>query len=178
MTGVTDDYAGRVVETGSDVEMGRWSYTRMLGKNGRSIIIVSACQVCNQQANTTGNRTAFAQQLSLLRRNGKDCSPRKSFFDDINGADVHGFARISAKWDLVEIIQHHHRVTNKPPTYARGTRCLDYVFCTPNLLSSVMRRGILVPHSEVIDSKQRAIFVDFDTQTLMGGNLATLSATP
>jgi hypothetical protein len=157
MSAVTDDYVGRVVETGSDTEMGRWSFIRMLGKHGRQIILVSAYQVCKQQANRVGARTAFAQQLSLLRRNGKDCSPRKSFFDDLDakieewreknyeiilsgdlneelGTDVDGFARLSAKWDLVEIIQHHHGTTQEPPTYARGTRRLDYAFCTPNLL--------------------------------------------
>jgi hypothetical protein len=73
MTMVSDDYVGRVVESGSDSEMGRWSYVRMLGKHGRHIVVVSVYQVCNQQENTAGDRTAFAQQVSLLRRNGKDC---------------------------------------------------------------------------------------------------------
>jgi hypothetical protein len=103
----------------------------------------------------------FAQQLSLLRRNRKDCSPRKSFFNDLDiqldkwstkgykiilsgdlneelGADIHGFVRISTKWNLVKVIQQHfHGITNEPPTYARGTKQLDYAFCTPNLLSSI-----------------------------------------
>jgi hypothetical protein len=93
------------------------------------------------------------------------------------GADVTGFARIMAKWDLVEIIQHTHSVQGEPPTYARGTRRLDYVFCTLNLLPSVVRCGIL-PYSEIVDSDHRALYVDFATSTLMGGDLAALSATP
>jgi exonuclease III len=200
MCAVADDYVGRVVETGSDSEMGRWSFVRLMGKNGLFIVVISVYQVCNQQANTVGDRTAFAQQLSLLRRNGKDCSPRKSFFEDLDkqleewigkdyeiilsgdlnealGADVNGFARISAKWDLVEIIQHFHGVVDEPPTYARGTRRLDYVFCTTNLLASVKACGIL-PYGEIVDSDHRALFVDFDTISLMGGDLAHLSATP
>ena len=75
MSAVTNDFVGRVVETGSDAAMGRWSFTRLLGKHGRHIVMVSVYQVCNQQATTAGNRTAYAQQLSLLRRNGRDCSP-------------------------------------------------------------------------------------------------------
>jgi hypothetical protein len=81
-------------------------------------------EVCNQQANNVSDRTAFAQQLSLLRCNGKDCSPRKSFYDVINkqieewirkgyeivlsadGANIHGLTCISAKNNLVEVIQH------------------------------------------------------------------------
>ena len=200
MSAVTDNYIGRVVETGSDSEMGRWSYTRLQCKHGRTIMIVSAYQVCNQQENSAGEKTAFAQQLSLLRRNGRDGSPRKAFFDDLDqqlnewitkgyeiilsgdlneqlGADIHGFAHISAKWDLVEVIQHYHGMTDEPPTYVRGIKRLDYVFCTPNLLSSVKRSGLL-PYSEIIDSDHRVVYVDFDTQTLMGGDLAILSATP
>jgi hypothetical protein len=131
MTAVTDNYVGRVIETGSDRDMGRWSYTCLLGKHGRIIVVVSVYQVFNQQASTVGDRTAFAQQLSLLRQNGKDCSPQKSFLDDLDkqleewtekgykillsadinkelGSDVNGFARLSASWKLVEIIQHFH----------------------------------------------------------------------
>ncbi len=75
------------------------------------------------------DRTTFAQQLSHLRRNSKDCSPRKSFFDDLDlqleewreknyeliisgdlneelGDDVHGFAGLSVKCDLFEFILH------------------------------------------------------------------------
>jgi exonuclease III len=197
---VTDDFVGPVTETGSDIEMGRWSYQRLLGKQGRNIIVVSLYQVCNQQANNVRDRTAFAQHLSLLRRNGKDCSARKSFFDGIDkqigkwiekgyeiilsgdlnkelGSDIHGFARISARHNLVEVIQHFHGTENEPPTYACGIRRLDYILCTPNLLSSVKRCGIL-PYSEIIHSDHRALYVNFDTTTLMGGDLASLSATP
>jgi hypothetical protein len=66
MSAVTDDYVGRVMKTGSDLDMGRWSFTHLLGKLGRIIVIVSVYQLCKQQASTVGDRTAFAQQLSLL----------------------------------------------------------------------------------------------------------------
>jgi hypothetical protein len=181
--------------------MGRWSYIRILDKNGRNIIILSAYQVCQQQEETAGDWTAFAQQLLILQQNGRDGSPRKAFLEDLDkqikewinqdykivlsgdfneqlGAGIHGFTIISAKWVLVEVIQHFHGgLTDKPPTYAHGTKCLDYVFCTPNLISSVKRCGILL-YSEIINSDHRAIYVDFHTQTLMGGDLALLSTTP
>jgi hypothetical protein len=91
--------------------------------------------------------------------------------------DIHGFARISAKWDLVEVVQHFHRVADEPPTYAQGTRRLDYLFCTPNLLASVKLCGIL-PYSKIINFDHRALYVDFDTHSLTKGNVASLSATP
>jgi exonuclease III len=55
MTAVTNDHVGRVVASGSDKEMGRWSWIRMLGKNGRQVVVVSAYQVCAQRANHTGD---------------------------------------------------------------------------------------------------------------------------
>jgi hypothetical protein len=75
---------GSVMETGSDRDIGCWSYTRLLGKHGRNIIMCSVYLVCNQQASTVRDRTAFAQQLLLLRRNGDDCSPQKLFFDNLD----------------------------------------------------------------------------------------------
>jgi hypothetical protein len=89
-------------------------------------MIVSVYQVCNQKAHPVGNRTVIAQQLLLLRRNGKDFSPRKSFFADLDtqlrdwtykgykiilsgdlneelGTNVTGFATLSACWNLVGV---------------------------------------------------------------------------
>jgi hypothetical protein len=163
-------------------------------------MICSVYQVCNQNANTVGDRTAFAQHLSLLRRNGRDCSPRHAFFEDLDkqleewtekgykiilsgdlneelGADVNGFARLSTKWNLVEVIQHFHGIDGEPPTYARGSRRIDYLFMTPNLLPAVTKCGIL-PYSEIMDGDHRMPYADMHTPTLLGGDLASLSATP
>jgi hypothetical protein len=94
------------------------------------------------------------------------------------GTDVHGFARISMRWNLNKMIQHQHGTIDEPPsTYARGMQRLDYIFCMPNLVSSIKSSRIL-PYSEILDSDHRAVYVDFDTPTLMGSNIASLSATP
>lgn len=37
MCAVTDNYVGRTIEVGSNKDMGRWSFVRMLGKHGRNI---------------------------------------------------------------------------------------------------------------------------------------------
>jgi hypothetical protein len=49
--------------------------------------------------------------------------------------------------------------------------------CTPNLLASVIRCGIL-SYSKIMALDHRELYVDFSTSTLMGGDLAELSATP
>ncbi len=145
MTAVTDNYVGRVTEIGSDKEMGRWSYVRVLGRRGRNIVIASVYNVCVHHGHKIGDRTAHAQQVGILRKIGRDQSPRKAFLEDFNkqveewiskeyeiiisgdlneeiGADEQSFARISAKHELVEIIQHCHGIEDEPPTYARGRK--------------------------------------------------------
>jgi exonuclease III len=200
MVAVTDDYVGRVTEIGSDREMGRWSYIRLLGKRGRNIVIASVYNVCLHHGTRIGDRTAHAQQVGILRKHGRDESPRKAFLVDFEkqveewiakdyeilingdlnellGAEDQSFARISAKHDLTEIIQHFHGTQNEPPTYARGRKRLDYIFCTPGILSSVVQCGIL-PYSDIIDSDHRSLFVDFDTAKLFGGDPAELAPNP
>jgi hypothetical protein len=62
---VTNNYTGRVTGTGSDTGLGRWSYLKILGSKGRTIILATVYQVCNQ-GHQVGSRTAHAQQTSLL----------------------------------------------------------------------------------------------------------------
>jgi hypothetical protein len=199
LTLVTDKYTGRVTGTGSDASLGRWSYVEMLGKGGRTIILCTIYNVCNQHGQV-GSRTAHTQQKSLLLRQGRTDSPRKAFLEDFDaqvttwlsagheliiagdlneelGSDISGFSRLSSKHNLVEIIQHHHGIAGEPATYARGRKRLDYLFVTPGLVSSVKRCGIL-PYSDIIDSDHRCIYVDFDTIMLFGGDPAILSPTP
>jgi exonuclease III len=195
---VTDKYTGRVTSYGSDTELGRWSFIKILGK-GRTIILATVYQVCDIQGQA-GSRTAHTQQVSLLVRQSRTVSPRRAFImdfmtqvtewraegfelviaGDINeelGNDINGFASISSKHNLVEIIQHRHGIAGEPPTYAREQKRLDYIFVTPGLLTSIKHCGIL-PYSDVIDSDHRCLFVDFDTQMLLGGDPAVLSPNP
>jgi hypothetical protein len=199
LTMVTDKYTGRVTSRGADTELGRWSYQHLLGKQGRTIVLVSVYNVCHQRQHG-GSRTAHTQQVSLLRRQGRTTSPRKAFIADFDtqvaewieagheliiagdlneelGSDLSGFAKICSNHHLVEIIQHIHGIVGEPPTYARGQKRLDYIFVTPGLESSVQKCGIL-PYSDLIDSDHRCLYVDFNTTMLFGGDPAVLSPSP
>ena len=197
---VTDQYTGRVSAMGRDDELGRWSYSILLGTHGRTIVLVTVYQVCHNQDTQPGSRTAHAQQASLLLRQRRHASPRKAFIEDFDeqvaawlrdghelviggdlneelGNDINGFSRISSRHNLVEIIQNHHGIEGEPPTYARGRRRLDYLFTTAGLVTSVKHCGIL-PYSDLVDSDHRCLFADFDTQMLLGGDPAALSPNP
>jgi hypothetical protein len=71
MSAVTDDLVGQLIKTGSNNEMGRWSYTRLLGKHGQHIIIILIYQVCNQQP---ANCTCLRQvQLATVQHLHNKC---------------------------------------------------------------------------------------------------------
>jgi hypothetical protein len=72
-------------------------------------------------------------------------------------------------------MSHHHSITNEVATYARGQKHLDYLFCTSNLLPSVVSWGI-APFNEHIFSDHRSKFVDWDKVVLFGSAAPLLSA--
>jgi hypothetical protein len=77
LTMLTDKYTGRVTGTGDDSSLGRWSYIEILGR-GRTILLVTVYNVCQQHGNQAGSRTAHTQQASLLLREGRKVSPPQS----------------------------------------------------------------------------------------------------
>jgi hypothetical protein len=61
-----DNFTGRIYKTGRDEHFGRWSFFKINGRNGRSIVLVTAYQVCNQPVDTAGLTTACKQQHLIL----------------------------------------------------------------------------------------------------------------
>ena len=66
MLGVTGPLVGRVRQTLQD-NLGRWTGLELLGRDGQKLVIICAYQVC-QRSGGTGEFTAYAQQVSILRR--------------------------------------------------------------------------------------------------------------
>ena len=56
-------WCGRIVDTGSDAQ-GRWSWQKMLGKEGKTILIISAYRV--SQKSLPGPMTVYTQQYHML----------------------------------------------------------------------------------------------------------------
>jgi hypothetical protein len=79
------NFKGRVIDSGSDA-LGRWTYQTLAGKANRNLTVVSAYQVCNQAVvdnSKVKTLTASAQQISILRIQGRDLSPRQAFIADL-----------------------------------------------------------------------------------------------
>ena len=84
-------------ESGNDSELGRFSWHKLLGKNGHSIVICTAYQPCNMAVTrrrqnsegveveelAVGPSTVVAQQYSILAEHDRLCHPRQAFMEDL-----------------------------------------------------------------------------------------------
>jgi hypothetical protein len=198
LTIAVDDFTGRIFETGRDETYGRWSFFKASGRNGRSIVIVTVYQVCDQAVASTGDTTACKQQHVILDEQHRLITaangtvsphPRKALIIDLTtqlrewrsagleillsgdlnevlGENPEEFAKITTEFNLTDIYRHRHGL-DEPATYQRGHRRLDYILCSPELLSSVTACGIM-PFKQLSSSDHRTVFVDFDTKLLFG----------
>jgi hypothetical protein len=183
-TGLTKQYCGRFQQSGSDPHgLGRWSFIRLLGKDGKSVVIVTAYRVCRATIGKTGTSTAFHQEWHLLRLNGDPHpDPRRSFITDLKtaialwkseganvilggdfnenlGETINGLAHLASTCQLTDAHAHFHGIEDEPPTYVRGNRRLDYVFITEGVIPYVRACGI-EPFFATIHSDHRGLFVD------------------
>jgi hypothetical protein len=199
-TVATGKWTGRIESSGSDSHgLGRWSWLRLNGKNGRRITMVTVYQVCNQSISTAGAKTAYTQQWHLLRQAGeKDPNPRMSFCKDLDtfltplqasgdefiimgdlnehlGDSTSGMNAVVAKFGLVDSTAYHHGIENEVGTYSRSKNRLDYILCSNDIATTIWRCGVL-PFNFVISSDHRGVFIDVDIDALLGGDPSPLMA--
>ena len=142
---ITNNLVGRYHSSMSDLELGRWSVTTLNIRDNRKLSIICCYQVCDQNINSAGPKTAFNQQWSILKRQGKLCpNPRKQFCSDLDallsqlrlsghsiilagdfnttiGDNPHGLDMLLKKHALVDSIQYLHG-KYKCSTFARGRK--------------------------------------------------------
>jgi hypothetical protein len=197
-TGLTQQYCGRYQNSGSDPHgLGRWSFIRLHGKDGKSINIVTAYRVCRLTIGKTDTSTAFHQEWHLLRLSGDPHpDPRRSFITDLTneielwksegvnvilggdfnenlGETIDGLAHLVSTCQLTDVHAHFHGIEGEPSTYVRGNRRLDYVLITEGVLPFVRACGI-DPFFTTINSDHRGLFLDIDLAGLLGGEMAQL----
>lgn len=197
---ITANLVGRFQSSESDSPLGRWSVTHLTMSNNRTLSIICCYRVCNQSISTTGPKTAFQQQWSLLRQHGQlQPNPRRQFIHDLDrllshlkhkghsiilggdfnstlGEDATGLDSIILKHQLVDTIALLHG-SYSCSTFARGTKCIDYIFISSDLAPSVSQSGI-PGFDSVTMSDHRPIFVDFHIPTAFGASVPTLVTPP
>ena len=158
--------------------MGRWSTIKLQGKQNKYIAIVTAYRVAQSSITQCGPYTAFAQQWHHAKRNNVSSpQPRNDTLNDLQKyiqaqQNQHGdiilaidanahvmdnnqqLATWIANLGLIDIHTHLHDSANEPPTHIRGSKRIDYIFCSPPLIPYIIHAGIL-PFAQFIQYGSR-----------------------
>ena len=93
-------------------------------------------------------------------------------FNDSIGDDTSNIDPIIIKHNLTDSIAHRHGPYNTT-TYSRGSKCLDYIFVSQDLLPLIQQSGIL-PFDCIFNSDHRAVYVDINPSILLGSEVSAL----
>jgi hypothetical protein len=175
-----NDTIHQVTEKTQD-RLGRWTSTKIQGKQNRSLRLISAYR-CVQ--NFYGPLSVWNQQRYLLDVSGIQDDPLDLFDQQLGlfieqcletgeqvilGIDVNEdirFGKFSAKMKtlgLTEICTHKHG-TNTPSTYARGSQPIDAIYVSATILDSAC--GYLP-----VTCDHRVLWIDVPVQTILGRGL-------
>lgn len=195
LTVVVGRLVGRVLDSSHDY-LGRWTRTVFAAKDGRCVTIYNTYQVCKGNPDTQGEKTIINQLYSVYCAEGRaNNNPRINHFSDLSeavkadvdaghslilGGDFNediangtkGMSRLVQDCKLVDPIFYSHGIRNFN-TYIRGSKTIDYIFVSEDLLDAVKACGYQ-PYNDMIISDHRACFVDFDTKLLFGSETQKL----
>ena len=183
--GVASGFYGRLenqyAKTVKD-KYGRWHYHEYYGKCNQ--LQVYNLYRFNNYTSFCGDTTAWAQQQTCLIRDGINVNPRQHVIDtlvtEIENTFDSGIAVILLA-DLNEGPDDHEKTNNKllniglhnilqnrlgtqhmPNKHKRGTKAIDHVWLTANLLQTVEKAGY-VPFDTIIENTDHCcIFFDLD----------------
>jgi hypothetical protein len=182
---IVGKWHARVTEKGNDASgLGRWSYL-IINSNKKKLAVITAYKPCKAQ----GPNTSWTQQWLLLREKQKDPDPIQEFYKDLGetlkqwrttnheiilmidaneeiGKRPGGLGKVLAENELYDIIANQHHTDSYPPTYARGTKRIDYIFGTERIQKHCKASGILPLHIGY-PSDHRPVFIRVDLQAVM-----------
>ncbi|CAJ1933722.1 unnamed protein product, partial [Cylindrotheca closterium] len=159
------------VRSSGDNSLGRWAWIRLQGQTRgvgqRNLVVISA-----YRPNPPNDRhqTVWFQQKAHFSRTNRDAEPREAFIKDLSTA--------INKWrddglGLVEGIQSKHPGSHQA-TYQRNLRGypIDGIFATPDV--PILAAGYY-PFEEHVASDHHGLWIDFDLNSLLGGQTPTKS---
>ena len=121
---------------------------------------------------------AFIVDLTIYLRSIKTSNSKVVIMGDLNevvGLSESGFNKITNEFDLVDVMAHFHSITHEVATYSRGSKRIDYIFCSSNLIPAIRSCGI-EPFNKHILSDHRSLFVDWKEDTLFGSQAPLVTA--
>jgi hypothetical protein len=180
--------------------LGRWASATLTGSDGESFTVFSAYNVVDVKLHDAGPSTVYLQQYRLLRLAGiTHPKPRQQCVDDLNreikklvangetiallrdfnedlGQDPGLMATVCANHHLFDAHAHLHGEKAALPTYARGSKRLDYCVISEQMEQHIEGCGINL-FNECIHSDHRALFIYINLSAFFGRRTPRL-ATP
>jgi hypothetical protein len=148
-------------KTDSD-HLGRWKGNSYRLSEESKLHIITAYRVCEAKAKSTSSLTVYNQQyIGLLAMGVKTPDPRQQVINDLilqikklkqsdndyillgldANADIlndkNGLIKICTECDMVDMYTSIHDKDEKFPTHINGSKRIDYILCSPNLLRFV-----------------------------------------
>jgi hypothetical protein len=173
LTIVAGRLVGQVLESSHDY-LGRWTRTVFSRKDGKRIAVYNSYQVGKANPFTQGKKTIINQLYSIFIQEGRsNTNPQYNHYADLSSAvkaDVdlgfaiilggdfnvdisigtHGMSTRVQDCQLVGPIYYNHGLSNFN-THSRGSKCIDYIVVSEDLLDSITSCGYQ-PFSELVYS--------------------------
>jgi hypothetical protein len=111
----------------------------------------------------------FCQDLNDALKKWKQTNHEIILMIDANeeiGKKPGGIGKVMADNGLYDIMANQHHTETYPPSYARGTKRIDYIFGTEQIQTHCKTSGIL-PLNIGYPSDHQAVFLRVDLQSIM-----------
>jgi hypothetical protein len=171
-------------------KMGRWSGNCYRLSGSKKLYIISAYRPCPLVIGPTNSMsTAHQQAVMLAARNIHDSNPRRQFIlDFINQfgsicnnddnyvllaldansvleEDTNGMGKLLRDCGMIDLYTTITHDNSQFPTHTRGSKKIDYLLGTHNIIPFITRIGYVKFH-EAFDSDHRAVFADISNTIL------------
>jgi hypothetical protein len=195
---ILDPWAQHVTKTNCD-DLGRWVSATLTGSDGDNFTLFSMYKVVDTNLQDAAPSTVFSQQYRFLRLAGVTYPvPCQQCVEDLNivvrrliadddsivivgdfnetlGTDPKLMASICAEHNFFNGHAHFHGLDDSIPTYARGTKRLDYCVASDILEQHIQACGINL-FNEHLTSDHRATFMDIQLNNFFGNGTPRLAS--
>jgi hypothetical protein len=171
------DICARTIETGQEHGLGRWSWIKLRGCKGLTVIIATlyrpdgALSTYQQHKTVLLNKeinefprlnllTEFSKQLKTWQNEGRQILVNGDFNEDIRSRNIQNYFK---QFSMNEIVMKQHG-NNAPNTYLNGTAPIDGMFGTTTMVTTL---GGYTSFSWGTYNDHRLLWVDLDMTQLL-----------
>ena len=182
---------GLILDRGTDPwNMGRWSYVLVGGSMQGSTLLVITGYCTGSRTGTPGEKTAWAQQIAMLLKEGRSDKPHDAFLKDLSawlrsyqksGMEMFvsldaneqwhesaGITKFADKFGLLSVNQ-ECQLPDTHPNIANMDRSttIDFCLCSPNVMENMVYASATPYELETLGD-HRGILVDVNIERLLG----------